>query len=156
MARLNLALGDVKVSTGSGNGFAIVPTGKYNVVVGSAEVKDTKSGSALILGYQVVDGEHEGKSIKDFLNIVNPSEKAQQISLERLATVAWATNAPMVKGTLQDTDDLLMKEVFEVSVEQVDDGEYKNMRIKAVICIRSLEEVKAEAAKKPAAPWNKK
>lgn len=154
MAKLNLSLADVKLQTG-GTGFAIVPSGTYKVCVGSAEIKDTKSGSALQLGYKIVDGEYEGKLIKDFLNIINPSEDAQRISQERLATVAWATNAPMKKGVLEDTDDLLDKEVFEVVLDQVDDGEYKNMKTKAVICIRPLEEVKAEV-KKPAAPWAKK
>jgi hypothetical protein len=100
-----------------------------------------------------VDGEYEGKMIKDFLNIVNPSETAQRISLERLATVVWATNAPTKNGVLADTDDLLNNKSFEVSVEQVDDGEYKNMKIKAVICTRSLDVVKKEEPKKNAAPW---
>jgi hypothetical protein len=157
MAKLNLSLGDVKPTTGAtGSSFAIVPTGKYSVVVGSAEVGTTKSGSSLIMGYKIVDGEHEGKLIKDFLNIVNPSEVAQRISMERLATIAWATNAPMKGGVLADTDDLLNNEVFEIVVEQVNGGEYKNMKIKAVLCTRSLEVVKAEpVVKKAAAPWKK-
>jgi hypothetical protein len=156
MAKLGLSLGDVKVNTGSSSGFAIVPTGKYTVVVGSAEVKDTTRGSALVLGYEIVEGEHKGSSLKDFLNIENPSEKAVSISLERLATVAWATNAPMKKGVLEDTDDLIGKESFDVVVEQVDDGEYKNMKIKAVLCTRDLDEVKEAPVAKKAAPWSKK
>jgi hypothetical protein len=151
-----LSLGDVKVNTGSSSGFAIVPTGRYTVVVGSAEIKETKNGSALILGYMITDGEHEGKQLKDFLNVVNPSEKAVSISLERLATVAWATNASLKKGVLEDTDDLLNQVPFDVSVEQVDDGEYKNMKIKAVLCTRDLEEVKTIPVPKKAAPWSKK
>jgi hypothetical protein len=158
MAKLNLSLADVKVSTGSGNGFSIVPTGKYTVVVGSADVGTTKNGSSLIVGYAIVKGEHEGKLIKEFLNIVNPSAEAQRISLERLATIAWATNAPMKGGVLNDTDDLVGKEQFEISVEQVDDGEYKNMKIKAVICTRDLtvKEAVKEPATKASKPWEKK
>lgn len=156
MAKLGLSLGDVKVSTGSSSGYSIVPTGKYTVVVGSAEIKETKNGSALILGYLITDGEHEGKQLKDFLNVVNPSADTVRISTERLATVAWATNASLKKGVLEDTDDLLNQVPFDVSVEQVDDGEYKNMKIKAVLCTRDLEEVKeAPVAKKAAAPWKK-
>ncbi len=155
MAKLGLSLGDVKVNTGSSSEFSVVPTGKYTVVVGSADVKDTKSGSALVLGYHIVEGEHEGKLLKEFLNIVNPSEKAVSISKERLATVAWATNAPMKKGVLEDTDDLLNKENFDVVVEQVDDGEYKNMKIKAVLCTRDLEEIKEAPVAKKAVPWKK-
>ena len=156
MAKLNLSLNDVKIQTGSGNGFSIVPTGKYTVVVGSAEVGSTKLGSSLILGYQIIEGEHEGKLVKDFLNVVNPSVEAVRISTERLATVAWATDAPLKKGVLEDTDDLLLKTPFEISIEQVDDGKYKNMKIKAVICTRDLEEVKEEKAPaKKAQPWKK-
>ncbi len=154
MAKLNLSLNDVKIQTGSTSQFSIVPTGKYTVVVGSADVGSTKNGSSLIVGYAIVEGEHEGKLIKDFLNIVNTSAEAQRISLERLATIAWCTNAPMVKGVLADTDDLIGKEAFEVLVEQVDDGEYKNMKIKAVICTRNLEEVKEEPKKAVSnKPW---
>jgi hypothetical protein len=157
MAKLGLSLEGVKLNTGSGNGFSIVPTGKYSVVVGSAEVGSTKNGSSLILGYQIIEGEHEGKMIKDFLNVVNPSSEAVRISTERIATVAWATNAPLKKGVLEDTDDLLLKTPFEISVEQVDDGEYKNMKIKAVICTRDLDEVKPEPTPaKKAQPWKTK
>jgi len=155
MARLGLSLSDVKVQTGNTSGFSIVPTGVYTVCVGSSEVKDTKNGSALILGYKILEGEHEGKLIKDFLNIVNPSAEAQRIAHERLATVVWATNAPLKNGKLEDSDDLLDNEAFEISVTQEDDGEYKNMRVKAVICTRSLEEKKPEPTKKASAPWKK-
>ena len=158
MAKLNLSLADGKVNTGSGSGFSIVPTGKYEVVVGSADVGDTKNGKSLIVGYAITSGEHEGKLIKDFLNIVNPSAEAQRISLERLATIAWATNAPMNNGVLGDTDDLIGKEKFEISVEQVDDGEYKNMKIKAVLCTRDLSAPVTPVAKPVAnnKPWIKK
>jgi len=153
--KLNLSLVDVEIKTGLGSGYAIVPSGTYLAVVGSAEIKDTKNGSALILGYKIVGGEYEGKLIKDFLNVVNPSTEAVRISTERVATVVWATDAPLTKGVLADTDDLLDKEAFEIVLEQTDDGEYKNMRVKAVICVRSLEEKKPVAETKKAAPWKK-
>lgn len=158
MAKLNLSLSDVKVSTGNGNGFAVVPTGSYTVSVSSADVIETKSGgSALIVGYKILEGEHQGKLLKDFLNIVNANETAQRISMERLATISWATNAPLKKGVLADTDDLLDKESFEIFAEQTDDGEYKNMKIKAVICTRSLDVIveEKEAPKKPVPAWKK-
>jgi hypothetical protein len=160
MAKLGLNLSETVVnkSTGSNEtGFTIVPTGRYSVVVGSAEVRDTKSGSALVLGYKIVNGEHEGSLIKDFLNIVNPSEKAQRISLERLATVSWCTDAKMKNGVLEDTTDLLDCSPFDILVEQVEDGEYKNMKIKSVLCTRSLDTVKPVTEKvAPTRSWNKK
>lgn len=152
MAKLGLDLSAVKISTGSD--FSIVPTGKYNVVVGSAEVKDTKNGSALVIGYKIIDGEHEGKMVKDFLNIVNPSADAQRIAMERLATISWATDIGGSK--LNDSDELLNKTPFEIVVEQVDDGEYKNMKIKAVICTRYLSVTPPPAATiAKAKPWAK-
>lgn len=155
MARLNLSLTDVKIQTGGSSDYAIVPTGKYTVTVGKTEFKDTKNGSAMIVGYEIQDGEHKGKMVKDFLNIQNPSAEAQRIAMERLATIAWATNAPTKNGTLEDSDDLVAKSPFEIAVEQVDDGEYKNMKIKAVICTRSLEAAKPVETKKPSQPWKK-
>lgn len=160
MAKLGLNLSEVKINTGSQSGFSIVPSGTYKVVVGSAEVGSTKNGSSLIIGYAIAEGEHEGKLIKDFLNIENPSVEAVRISMERLATITWATNAPTKKGVLEDTDDLVGKEVFEIVADQVVDGEYTNMKIKAVICTRDLEEAKevkeVKTTTKKAQPWNKK
>lgn len=151
MAKLGLSLKGVELQKAGTGEFTIVPSGTYTVNVGSVEVKETKNGHALILGYKILDGEHAGKMIKDFLNIVNPSADAQRIALERLATVAWATN--LGKDTVDDSDELLGKEPFEIFVAQEDNGEYKNMRVKAVITTRSLEE--KTAPKKPASPWKK-
>ena len=152
MAKLGLDLSTVKVQQPSTGSFGIVPSGTYTVVVGSAEVKDTKNGSALVLGYYIIDGEYEGKMIKDFLNIVNPSEKTVQIAMERIATVSWATNIGGSK--LENTEDLLNKTPFEIAVEQVDDGEYKNMKIKAVICTRDLSVTPpSEKVIKNTKPW---
>lgn len=157
MAKLNLSLTDVKIQTGGSSDYSIVPTGKYNVVVGKTEIKDTKNGSALIIGYEVIDGEHKGSLIKDFLNVSNPSQEAVRISNERIATVAWSTNAPLKNGVLEDSDDLVGKEPFTIAVEQVDDGEYKNMKIKAVLCTRDLTAApKAVESKKTSKPWEKK
>jgi Protein of unknown function (DUF669) len=157
MAKLGLNLSGVELQKSGSSGYGVVPTGTYKVVVGKTEVKETKAGHALILGYEIVEGEFEGKLIKDFLNVVNPSAEAVRISMERLATVAWATN--LGKSTVDDSDDLLNKEPFEIYAEQVDDGEYKNMKVKAVICTRAIEEkkpeVKPEATKKAAPPWKK-
>lgn len=152
--KLNLSLANVQVQKPSA-GYGVVPTGTYTVKVAKTEVKDTKSGSALILGYEVLEGEHAGVLVRDFLNIVNPSEKAQTIALERLATVAWATNAPMKKGVLEDSEDLVNGEAFDIYVTEEQDGEYKNNRVKSIVCTRSLEEVKKEEPKKATAPWKK-
>ena len=154
MARLNLSLKGVEVQQSSG--FSIVPEGTYNVVVGKTEFKETKTGgAAIVLGYKVLDGEHEGKLIKDFVNIQNANPEATRIGLQRLKTVAFATGYE--GDDIADSDDLLNLTPFQVVVTVKDDGEYKNNNIKAVLVIRDVTVKKAET-KKPATtnkPWSK-
>lgn len=150
MARLNLSLKGVEVQRqATGNNFySTVPAGTYKVVVGKTEVKETKTGgAAVILGYKIIAGEHEGKLIKDFVNIKNANPTTTQIGLQRLATVAFATG--LDGQEVADSDDLLELEPFEVIVTVQDDGEYQNNRVKAVLCTR---DVTAKAAAPKAAP----
>lgn len=146
MAGLNLSLKGVEVQKAqSGGNYSLVPAGTYRVVVGKTEVKETKTGgSAVILGYKVLDGEHEGKLIKDFLNVVNANPTAAQIGMQRLATVAFATGLQADK--INDSDDLLSLEPFEVVVTVQDDGEYQNNRVKAVLVTRDVTAKKAAVA----------
>jgi hypothetical protein len=151
MAGLNLSLKGVEVQrqTTGNNFYSTVPAGTYKVVVGKTEVKETKTGgAAVILGYKIIAGEHEGKLIKDFINIKNANPTAAQIGLQRLATVAFATG--FGGQEIADSDDLLELESFEVVVTVQDDGEYQNNRVKAVLCTRDVN-AKA-AAPKAAAP----
>jgi hypothetical protein len=152
VAKLGLSLKGVEINNGSSSDYSIVPDGTYTVVVGKTETKDTKSGTALILGYKVLDGEFEGKLVKDFLNIENPSQDAVRISMERLATVAFATG--FEKGEIEDSDELINLEPFSIIVTKEDDGEYKRNRVKAVLTTREVKPVKQEV-KKAAAPWRK-
>jgi len=155
MARLNLSLKGVEVQQSSG--FSIVPEGTYNVVVGKTEFKETKAGgAAIVLGYKIIDGEHEGKLIKDFVNIQNANPEATRIGLQRLKTVAFATGYE--GDDIADSDDLLNLTPFQVVVTVKDDGEYKNNNIKAVLVTRDVTVKKAET-KKPATmnkPWASK
>lgn len=145
MSGLNLSLKGVEIQKPStGSSYSLVPAGTYKVVVGKTEVKETKTGgSAVILGYRVVDGDQEGKLIKDFVNVVNANPEAARIGLQRLATVAFATG--FAKDQIGDSDELLNLEPFEVVVTVQDDGEYQNNRVKAVLCTRDV-------TKKAAAP----
>jgi len=150
MAKLNLNLKNVEAKQTPN--YSALPKGTYTVVVSSADVKETKSGGhALNVAYKVAAGEHEGRLVFDFLNIQNKSPEAQRIAHERLKTIMWSTG--LDGDTLEDSDDLLGKEPFDiiVAVEEYE-GREQN-RVKAVICTRSLE-AKKEPAKK-SAPWKK-
>ena len=151
MARLNLSLKGIEPSKPS-TGYALVPEGTYKVIVGKTEAKETKSGGgAVILGYQIVEGEHEGKLIKDFINVVNANPEASRIGMQRLATVAFATG---FKGTeIGDSDELLNLEPFEVVVAVKDDGEYKNNNVKAILVLRDVSAKPAPAKAATKKPW---
>lgn len=150
MAKLNLSLKGIEPSKPSG--YALLPEGTYKVVVGKTEAKETKSGGgAVILGYQIVEGEHEGKLIKDFLNVQNANPEASRIGMQRLATVAFATG---FKGTeIGDSDELLNLEPFEVVVSVKDDGEYKNNNVKAILVLRDVSAKPASAKAATKKPW---
>ena len=152
--KLNLDLSSVEVRTPSN--YSLVPAGEYDVTVVKAELKDTKSGGAmLILGYEVMSGEHAGKVIKDTMNIVNQSAEATRIGLERLKTVANATGHKN-PSKIADSDELLNLNPFLVIVDVKDDGQYKNNVVKAVI--KTSTEPSTEFKAPPATtkkPWSK-
>lgn len=154
--KLGLDLSSVEVKAASG--YNVVPTGEYDVVVTKAEIKETKSGgSMLILGYEVQAGEQAGKVIKHTMNIVNQSAEATRIGLETLKRVAIATGHKN-PNKIADTDELLNKNPFLVIVEETDDGQYKNNKIKAVVKTSVEADTSFEAPKTaPVAkkPWAK-
>jgi len=160
MSGLNLSLKGVEIQRPStGSNYSLVPAGTYKVVVGKTEVKETKTGgAAVILGYKVLEGEHEGKLIKDFVNVKNANPEAARIGMQRLATVAFATG--LQSDSIGDSDELLNLAPFEVVVTVQDDGEYQNNRVKAVLCTRDVTAKKAAPVATPAKvatkkPWDK-
>lgn len=153
MSTLNLSLKGIEIQKPA-SGYALVPEGAYNVVVGKTEVKETKSGgAAVILGYKIIDGEHEGQLIKDFVNVQNANPEAARIGMQRLATVAFATG---YEGSeIKDSDDLLDLQPFQVVVTVKDDGEYKNNNVKAVLVTRDVTVKKTAPSTAAKKPWSK-
>lgn len=151
--KLGLDLSSVEVKAASG--YNVVPTGEYDVVVSKAEIKETKSGGTmLIFGYEVQSGDQAGKVIKHTMNIVNQSADATRIGLETLKRVAIATGHKN-PNKIADTDELINKNPFLVIVEEVQDGEYKNNKVKAIVKT-SVEADTSFDAPKAAAPATKK
>jgi len=152
MAKLNLSIKNVEVQ--QGKTFETLPDGRYSVVVAKADVKESKAGGHYInFGYQVVDGDHKGAMVFDIVNINHSNPEVVRIGMERLATVAWATGH--TKDTVEDSDELINKLPFEVSVKTEEKDGYKNLRVKSIVRTAPLEEKKTDTKATVKKPWNK-
>lgn len=94
--------------------FEPVPAGEYAAIITGAEIKDTKSGKGLFFEYTIQGTSHDGRVIKECVNIVNASEKAQKIGLETLAKISMAVGINSAK----DTSEFINKRLkIKLSVE---------------------------------------
>ncbi len=94
MTTINLDLSDVHYEeAGSGAGWTALPTGEYKVMITKAEAKDTQRGGIRIgLDLTVVDGDANGQTVREGLNIVCPgSPTAEEISRKLLKNLADAS-----------------------------------------------------------------
>jgi hypothetical protein len=92
MAKFGFDVSDVTPDTGStGGSYDPIPDGEYTLKALEAEEKATSAGtgSYIKVKFEVVGGSHNGHWVWQNFNIVNKSEKAQQIGRQQLA--AWAT-----------------------------------------------------------------
>ena len=153
MAKLGLSIKNVEVNK---QDFSPIPDGKYNVVVAKADVKESKSGGHYLnVGYQITDGDFKGRMIFDIVNIAHSNPEVVRIGMERLATIAWATGHE--KDSVDDTDDLINKKPFSISVKNEESNGYNNVRVKSIVRTAPIEakkeEVKTATATKK--PWSK-
>lgn len=91
--------------------FEVLAPGWYQVVITGSEVKPTKAGNGKML--ELVYETRDGKTLKDRLNIMNPSEVAQKIGRAALGKIAVSIG---IKGELADTAKLHGRP-FEIKVE---------------------------------------
>ena len=151
--KLGLDLSENKVSAPST--YTTVPAGEYVVNVAKMEVKDNKSrtGAYLETGYEVLEGTLAGAMIKDIINISNPNKEAERIGRDRLKTIATYIGHKN-PNKIADTDEIVGKGSFKITVEVQEDGVYKNNRVKYLTKIESEAPVKEEAPKASAKkPW---
>ena len=102
---------------GEGN-FRVIPPGIYNVVIVDSGLKPTKAGNGqyLELTYQIIEGPEVGQTVKDRINIVNPSVDAQRIGRSQLRKICDAVGH---KGQLKDSCQLHNKPMaIKVVVEE--------------------------------------
>lgn len=94
--------------------FTPLPPGSYPVEIESVEIKDTKAGTGkyLKVQYNVIGEDYNGRKLFDQINILNPSEKAQEIGRRQLADLARACDIPFL-----DDEDMLIGKQLEVRVK---------------------------------------
>jgi len=140
-----------------------IPAGDYVLKCLEAEEKETSSGGTMIKAkFEVVGGEYDGRWVWNNYNIVNASEKAQNIGRQQL--VSWATACG--KPEADDTDKLIDKKfTATVGIEKGTGGYSDSNRIKSYLMPESgsapatKPAVKPAPAAKPAAakgtnPWD--
>lgn len=119
MARFNFDVSEQ--SDFEGGNFEPVPEGEYEMMCEEAEEKDTKSGGTMIKAkFRVLGPTMANRVIFVNFNIVNRSDKAQEIGRRQLATWARAVGKP----NAQDTDELLNRPFIGVVDIEAGDDKY--------------------------------
>jgi hypothetical protein len=85
--------------------FAVIPPGKYPVVVEKAIVKPTKAGTGhyVELTLSILDGPFKNRKVWDRINIHNPNAVCVEIGLRSLAALGQAVGLL----SISDTDQLV-------------------------------------------------
>lgn len=140
---------------GGGGSREPIPNGDYTLKALEAEEKATSTGGTMIkVKFEVVGGEHSGHWIWQNFNVVNKSEKAQQIGRQQI--VAWATACG--KPNADDTDKLIEKPFKATVGLEKGTGQYADRNIIKVFLFDSDDKPAAKAAPAPkpaAAPASK-
>ncbi len=80
--------------------YELLPEGDYVLQVVDSEIKQTqKGGTQLVYTMQVVGSTHDGKQIKERLNIVNDNQKAVEIAFQTLAKLSMACGVAKVNDS---------------------------------------------------------
>ena len=84
--------------------FDPVPVGEYACVVTKCKLGENskKNGSVISMEYQIIDGEFENRLVWDYLNVLNPNPKAQEIGNRRVRDLSKAMGKDLL-----DTDDFI-------------------------------------------------
>lgn len=140
-----------------------LPAGEYAAIIERSEVKPTKAGTGTVLELRlkIVSGPFEGRSVRDWLNIRNPSAEAQRISLERLSSICRACGVMHAISDSEELHDRLM--TVHLKLEKDKEGNPQN-RVTGYTAPHdgakptsaSNGAQSAAPAAKPAAPWKKK
>jgi hypothetical protein len=79
-----------------------IPAGKYQVVIASTSEKTSKNGDRYVeLELEVIAGEHQGRKVRDILNLWHPNEKPRNIARQTLKAICEA-----IERKVSDTSQL--------------------------------------------------
>ncbi len=83
--------------------FDPVPAGKYTAVITASEMKPTKKGTGqyLELTFQIIEGEHKGRSLWARLNLDNPDATAVRIARAELSAICRAVGVLAPKDSVE-------------------------------------------------------
>ena len=87
------------------SGYESLPAGDYRIVIVASERKHSAAGNeTLTLTYEVLDGEHRGRKIFDYINLWHPDERPRQIAERKLSSICRAVGVlrPKTSEQLQD------------------------------------------------------
>lgn len=144
-----------------------LPAGEYQAIIERSEVKPTKAGTGTVLELRlkIVSGPFEGRFVRDWLNIRNPSAEAQRISLERLSSICRACGVMHAISDSEELHDRLM--TVHLKLEKDKEGNPQNRvtgytaphdGAKPTSASNGADTVGAgvKPVAKPTAPWKKK
>ena len=102
MASLGQTFDANAVEPSSGD-FEIIPAGKYLAMIVDSTMKETKAGNGqyLALDLVILEGAHTNAHLFERLNLVNPNEKAVEISQRTLSAICRATGKMSVSDSEQ-------------------------------------------------------
>jgi hypothetical protein len=106
-------------------GFKPVPVGTYRMAIVESEQKENKAqtGHYIKFKFQIIEGEHKGRSVTTFLNLDHPKAQVVQIAQGELSCICHAV------GVLspQATEDLHNIELdVELGMSKDQNGEMQN------------------------------
>lgn len=80
----------------------VLPEGKYQAVIASTSEKTSKNGDRYVeLELEVIAGEHQGRKVRDILNLWHPNEKPRNIARQTLKAICEA-----IERKVSDTSQL--------------------------------------------------
>ncbi len=122
-----------QVDMSAGQAFELLPKGEYLLTVDTAAEKNTKAntGKFVAVSFEVIGGTFTGRKLFSNFNIVNPSEKAQNIGRAQFAAFCTALGVPKLKS-VDDLAALSGRTLFaSVDIEIRKDTKEKQNKITA-------------------------
>ena len=131
--------------------FEPIPEDLYKAVIIDSEMRKTNAGtgSYLMLNFEVLEGPHAGRWVRNNLNLDNPNEKTVEIAQRELSSICRALG----KKSISDSEELHHKALMIKVAIQPARGQYgPSNQIKAYSPADQLQAVATPAAAPSAAP----